>query len=321
MLELLLSFGMAFYVAWSIGANDETMALLAGSGFTKVGVAVLVGALMVFLGSVFLGQPVEETIGKKMLLSAVSPSDVLMLMFSVAAWLTIASYRGWPVSTTHSVIGAVIGLGIIRGVDQINWGSLTNVAAAWLLSPLIGLAGCMIINKILTHFLRRHRLGLAREIKIARFSAMMLLIWSCFTAFSRGANDIGNATALISAVYGNPLMIRLMGGLAMAFGLLILGTRVTKSVGLNLVNLNPTTALSAQIAIALTVFIGTVFGLPLSGTHILVGAVIGVGLHKKIWINVKGLGEILSMWVFTFFGSAAIFIATFLAVGNFSVLL
>lgn len=129
---------------------------------------------------------------------------------------------------------------------------------------------------------------------------MLLLMWSCFAAFSRGANDIPKATAFISVAYGSPILVRVIVGIGTILGLLILGRRVIGTVGLNLTKLNPITALSAQVANASTTFIGTLLGLPLSGTHILVGAVIGVGLTKGIWVNVKGLREILSISLATF---------------------
>lgn len=91
MLELLIGFGIALYIAWSIGANDETMSLLAGSGYVNVKVAAVLGAAMAFLGSIFLGHYVEATIGEKLLLVKIDLTDILNILFSAATWLTIAS--------------------------------------------------------------------------------------------------------------------------------------------------------------------------------------------------------------------------------------
>jgi len=319
MLELIIVFGIALYVAWSIGANDETMSLLAGSGFVNVLMAAALGGIMAFLGSIFFGYRVEATVGKGLVLMEITLMDVLVIMFSVATWMTAASYWEWPISTTHSTIGAAIGLGLIKGgLGVINWGSLTAVAIAWVLSPLIGLFGTVLTVKVIERVWHKYAFGLRSEIKIARGSAVLLLIASCFTAFSRSANDIAKATAFFSVIYGSPLLVRFVGGVGMMLGLLVLGRRVIKSVGLNLTKLNPMTALSAQVTTALTIFIGTFLGLPLSTTHILVGAVIGVGLTKGIWMNVKGLKEILYASIATFLGTIIISVIIYLVIFGFS---
>jgi len=105
---------MAIYIAFSTGANDETMAPLARSGFVKVGMAALLGGIMAFFGAVFLGYKVEETIGKKLLVGTVTTTDAVIIVFSIATWLTVASYWGWPISTTHSSVGAAVGLGLMK---------------------------------------------------------------------------------------------------------------------------------------------------------------------------------------------------------------
>ncbi|MCD6469424.1 inorganic phosphate transporter [Candidatus Bathyarchaeota archaeon] len=312
-LVLLISFGMTLYIAFSIGANDETMAPLAGSRFIRVSAAALLGSLMAFLGAVFLGYKVEETIGKKLLVGPITATDVLIIVFSIATWLTIASWWGWPVSTTHSVVGAAIGLGLMkRGVGGIAWGNMGRIIGAWVASPLIGLLSTLILDKVIKRLLYRQINGLRQQMELSRKAAFLLLAWTSLTAFSRGANDIGNATAFLSAaVSQDPLLIRIIVGIGWIFGLTILGRRVIKSVGLNLVNLDPMTALVAQISVALTMFIGTLMGLPLSGTHVLVGAITGLGLAEGTWINIKGLKEIFYTWIATFITAAGISAATY----------
>ena len=302
---LLLSFLLAFYVAWSVGANDETMAVVAGSGFTSILITCLIGAVMDFLGAVLLGYKVEETMGQKLLTYKIDLVDTLIIVAAIATWLVVASYRGWPVSTTHSAVGAVIGLGFYRlGISGVNWSSLGSVVAGWVISPIAGFFGAYLTSKAFDYALAKGIRGFKRSLKIARVSSYLLLIWASYTSFFRGANDIANATAFLSVVYENPLAVRLVSGFGMALGLIMLGRRVVKSVGVELVELTPTMGLAIQISTALTVSIGTLMGLPLSGTHILVMAVAGIGVAKKIWINVKGLKEILVTWIITFPGAA-----------------
>lgn len=313
---LLAGLAIAFYVAWGIGSNDETMAPLAGSGFASVNVTALLGGIMAFFGAVLFGERVEETIGKKLLIGTPTYVDVLIIVFSIATWLTIASYRGWPISTTHSSVGASIGLGLIKwGTSGIAWNNLSGVVIAWIASPLVGFIGAILLAKILRRIIRSHVTGLRQQMRIARISAFFLVFWVSLTSFSRGANDVANATAFLSAMpQYDPLLVRTLGGIGMAIGLLILGRKVIRSVGLNLVKLNPVTGLATQISVALIMFIGTWAGLPLSGTHVLVGAITGLGLAEGIWINIKGLKEILYTWVATFIGAAGISVATYLIV-------
>jgi PiT family inorganic phosphate transporter len=138
----------------------------------------------------------------------------------------------------------------------------------------------------------------------ARYSAFILSIWVFIISFSRGANDIGNATAFLGDISSfDHNTLRFLIACGMFLGLVISGRKVIQSVGVDLVQLDPISSLSSQIAVALLMLFGTYYGLPLSGTHILVGAVVGQGISKGIWINVRGIKEITYMWFATFFAS------------------
>ena len=297
---LLLGLLIALYIAWSIGANDETMANLAGSKFVSVTTAVLLGAIMDFLGAVLLGYKVEETIGKGLLNYRITERDALVVIISVALWLTIASSYGWPISTTHSVVGACIGLGLVKiGITAINWSTLAEIVLAWLLSPFIGLFCTVVIIKLLGKLVNRYARGLIVKVRVTYLSAYLLLVWSCISAFSRGANDIANATALLSTIYGNSLLVRIICGLGMSLGLVTIGRRVVRSVGFSLSSLDPFTALTVQISVALTMLVGTWAKLPLSGTHILIGSIIGIGIARGTWLNVGNIKKIVLVWILT----------------------
>ncbi|HDI74550.1 MAG TPA: inorganic phosphate transporter [Thermoprotei archaeon] len=298
---LLASFLVAFYIAWSIGANDETMATLAGSGMVSVALAALIGAIMDFLGAVFMGYMVEETIGRGLIVREVGIADTFIILLAVATWLVVASYRGWPISTTHSTVGAAIGLGIYKyGFTGVQWSSLLKVIASWILSPLTGLLGAIAVYYVSRKVYLRKIRGLKSLLKVSKYSTLLLAVWTSYTAFFRGANDIANATGFLSYVSGSPLLTRLICGAGLALGLLILGRRVIKSVGVQLVELDPFTALCAQVSVAVTMCVGTLLALPLSGTHVLVSAVLGIGVAKKTWINIRGVEEIVATWVLTF---------------------
>lgn len=301
MLDLMIIFGIAVYVAWGMGANNESMSILAGSGFTSTTVAAILGGTMVFTGSLLLGHLVETTIAKGLVLLEITLIDAFIIMFSAATWLTVATFMGWPVSSTHSVVGAAIGLGLMKGgLNTISWGNLATIVAAWMFSPLIGLFCAMLIVRLVEPIWRRSVLGLMDVVKTARKSAVLLLLFSCLAAFSRGANDVPNATAFLSTLYGEPLLARFIGGMGMALGLMILGRRVIRSVGFNLTKLDLVAALSAQVSLTLILTTGTLLRIPLSATHILIGALTGVGLTRRVWVNVGKIRGIMYMWVATF---------------------
>ncbi|RLE68486.1 MAG: hypothetical protein DRJ45_07900 [Thermoprotei archaeon] len=304
-LLLILVFMLAFYIAWGIGSNDETMASVAGIGLFSLNTIVLLGGLMDFLGAIIFGYKVEETLGKGILIASLSHTDVLIIIFSIASWLIIASYKGWPISTTHSAIGALLGCGIIKfGIQSINFNTLYNVFLGLILSPIFGLFSAMFIEIFLDKIFLNYFKGLEKRLILTKIFSILLLIFTLITAFFRGANDIANATAFLSIVYGESLYIRIINGIGMALGLIILGRRVIKSVGNTLIELTPLTAFSVQISVALIMSIGTLLGIPISGTHVLVSAIIGTGIIRKIWINIKGVREILFTWIITFPGAA-----------------
>jgi phosphate/sulfate permease len=297
---------ISFYLAWSIGSNDETVAPLVGSGVIDIKKSVILGGLAAFFGAIFLGSRVEATLGEGLLLGSIAELEILIIIFVVASWLTLSSFLGWPVSTTHSTVGAIIGLGLIKwGIQGIRWSTLSIVAISWVLSPFLGFLCSVIIYQVITFFKKNRVKGLYDQMIFARYSAFILTIWVLIISFSRGANDIGNATAFLGDISSfDQNILRFLIAIGMFLGLVISGRKVIQSVGVDLVQLDPISSLSSQISVALLMLSGTSFGLPLSGTHILVGAVVGQGVSKGVWINVKGIREITYMWFATFFASA-----------------
>jgi len=300
MFLVLLSFLIACYVAWSIGANDESMALLAGSGFVTVSVAVLIGAIAQLLGIALFGHYVEKTLGKELLTFGVSWSDVLIVLLTVATLLLLGSLKGMPLSTTHSVVGAAIGVGLYKiGIGGVEWNSVAKILGGWIASPLLGLATSAAVLRLLDKFIRGKIRTIPGKLKVAQSCAVLLLFTSAFAASFRAGNDIANATAFLAVLHHDP-WVRIATSFGMVLGLIVLGRRVVKSVGIRLVELDPITAVVIQLIVASIMGVGTVLGFPLSGTHVLVSSVVGVGLARGVWINVKALREIFVAWCVTF---------------------
>ena len=145
---LVLAVIFGFYMAWGIGANDvaNAMGMPVGSGAITVKQAIIIAAVFEFAGAFIAGGQVTQTIRKGIIDTqslAGSPEliiyGMLAALLAAAIWLMIATTRGWPVSTTHTIVGAIVGFGVAGvGVDVVHWGKIGSIVASWLVSPLIG---------------------------------------------------------------------------------------------------------------------------------------------------------------------------------------
>ncbi len=401
-MEIIAEFGTVFiiiglvfglYMTWGIGANDvaNVMGTSVGSGAITVRTAIIIAAIFEFGGAALAGGHVTRTIRK----GIIDPSSIadtpeilvfgmLASLLAAAVWLMIASMRGWPVSTTHAIVGAVVGFAIAGiGMDAVNWGKIGQIVVSWVVSPLLGgtvaflimtsirqlilnaenpfesakrwgpvyvfMAGFIIslvtLFKGLTHlnldlsvpmsFLAAVVFGLVmaaigwklidritvdkkadKEFHFASvekvFTPMMLFTASAM-AFAHGSNDVANGigplAAVISIVQSGgevaqksalPIWVLLLGGFGIVVGLATYGYRVMRTIGTKITELTPTRGFSATLAAAATVVLASRTGMPVSTTHIAVGAVMGVGLARGIGaIDLRVIGGIAISWVVT----------------------
>ncbi len=299
-LEIILLLLSAVYIAWGIGANDETMMIVASGSSLSINRLVLIGAIVTLIGAIAYGQIVEETIGKGILTIQATDRIALIIVAATASWLTIVSWFGWPVSTSHSTVGAVIGYGIFAGGPQnINWEGCNKVFLGWLFSPLIGFAACYIIAKPLTKNITNED-----EHELPKRWLYSLLLGALLQEFWQGANNISSSTAFLNATFEFPMAARILAGVSLAIGLLMLGRRVLTAAGLRITRLPVRAALVAQIVIVAINAVGTLYGLPLSGTHLSVGCLVGAGLASKTKIDFKMFRNVLLYWLLTLPGAA-----------------
>jgi len=185
MQNIILAFIAAFaglYMAWNIGANDvaNAMGTSVGSGALTLKRAIIVAALFEFLGAVLVGSHVTKTISKGIVdpvFFANIPKEfiigMLSTLISAGLWLQIATYMGLPVSTTHSIVGAVVGFGLIaRGIKAIIWKKLINVVASWILSPVLG----AIISFFLFRMISKRIFESDNPLKATRKNAPLLVL-------------------------------------------------------------------------------------------------------------------------------------------------
>ena len=379
---------LGFFTAYGVGANDvaNAMGTSVGSKVLTIKQAVLIAAIFEFLGAFLAGGGVTQTIRKGVIDPALFDANLQILiygmisaLFAAGTWLLIASLRGWPVSTTHTIVGAIVGFGIYAlGFDSINWSVVGNIGLSWITSPLsaaivaaffyficnelilkkntkyrlliiiifVFLAGFAIAlitvtkglknifkqqDLILTfgdsafysaiaalvftaifYIFSRARLSTTNGSQESQFAYLMVFT-SCAVAFAHGSNDVANAIGPLAAInqatnqiLGNavsaetPLWILFLGAVGIVIGLATLGYRVMKTIGEKIVKLTPSKGFAAQLAAALTVVLASQLDMPVSTTHTLVGAVIGIGLVEGISkINIKSVNTIFISWIIT----------------------
>ena len=390
---IMLAIVLGLYMTWGIGANDvaNAMGTSVGSGAITIKQAIIIAAIFEFAGAFIAGGNVTKTIRK----GIIDPTPILgnpeilvwgMLsaLLAAALWLTIASWMGWPVSTTHSIIGAIVGFAMVGiGMDAVNWPKIGTIVISWVVSPMVGgtfsylimrsiqrfildtdtpfrnaqryaplyiffvgflislvtlfkglkhleielnipqsfliavLLGCIVavIGRFLIVRLKMQEAESVHDqfTQIERIFGVMMLFTACAMAFAHGSNDVANGigpmAAVVSIVQSGgemaqdsalPLWILILGGCGIVLGLATLGYRVIQTIGTKITELVPTRGFSAELAAAATVVLASRTGIPVSTTHIAVGAVVGVGLARGIGaLDLRVIGGIFMSWVIT----------------------
>ena len=393
------------FMAWGIGANDvaNAMATSVGSKALTIRQAILVAAIFEFLGAVLAGGAVTSTIRKGIVdadLLAGSPElliyGMLASLLSAGTWLLIASRKGWPVSTTHSIVGAIVGFAAVGiGIDAVQWGQIGTIVMSWVVSPVtagfiayliylsvqrliltqedplarakryvpiyIFLASFTIVLVTIVKGLKHvgldlsltnsYALAVAIAVAIAivgaiaihrikpdpkaekrqhfytveRVFAVLMVVTACSMAFAHGSNDVANAigplaavisvakTGIVGAQAALPIWVLLVGGAGIVVGLATFGIHVISTVGKKITQLTPSRGFAAELAAATTIVIASGTGIPISTTHTLVGAVLGVGLARGIEaIDLRVVGRVFVSWVVTIPAGAFLSIIFFL---------
>lgn len=400
---LVLACLFGFFMAWGIGANDvaNAMGTSVGSRALTIKQAIIIAIVFEFLGAYLAGSSVTQTIRSGILdASMITPEQMifgmLAALLAAGTWLMVASFKGWPVSTTHSIIGAVIGFGAVGvSMEAVNWGGVVPIVSSWVISPLLsGIIAFMIfmsvhklildtedpfrnakryvplymfavgfmitmmtLTKGLAHvgleFTNVQNLLLAVLIgllvtglgvallsrikpdpaadstfhfaSVERVFAVLMIFTACSMAFAHGSNDVANAVGPLAAIVGViqsggeiaarsvvPGWVLLLGAGGIVVGLATYGYRVIATIGRHITELTPSRGFAAELATATTVVSASGLGLPISTTHTLVGAVLGVGMARGIGaLNLRVIGTIFSSWVITLPAGAGLSILYF----------
>lgn len=294
---------MGAAVGWSIGANDAANSLgtAVGSRVLNLRQAIILICVFGFLGAFLQGSHVIKTIGKgivpmNQLDKNVAVNLALVASFAACAWVVLATYWKMPISTSHSIVGAVAGAGLAIHAP-VNWKVLLDIFICWIFTPLgAGLLG------YICYRVCRNVLAAIIPIRYQRMVFSILVILSgCYVAYSWGANDVANATGIISGAGIVSINVgAVIGGLAILLGIVTWGYKVIETIGSEITHLTPIMAFSAQLASAVNVHIYTLFGIPVSTSHSIVGAIFGVGLVRGMRVlNIRIMKEIVISWLAT----------------------
>ncbi|MHA1264674.1 MAG: inorganic phosphate transporter [Candidatus Helarchaeota archaeon] len=300
---------LSIVIAFGIGANDETLAPLVGSGAVKLKYVLLLGVVLEIIGAVVLGRFVSETIGSGLLeATARGENYILAIIISTSIFLILSSMKGLPVSTTVSVVGSVIGVGLYfllaNGTNAIIWGGFSEVFLGWIFSPILGLLISIGVYWIIRKYILTKARGLRDVERIEQYFLYGLIGMIIVVALSRAGNDVGNAIGVLTGFAGAITLpdiniLLLIGGCGIAIGLFFLGRRVLKNVGKNIIEMRPSDAFAVQTATMITLLGATLWGLPISGTVILIFAIIGNSIIKHTRFNKKTVKHIIYSWALT----------------------
>jgi len=314
---LLLIIALAIGFGVVNGFNDAANAIAPAVGTRALSPrnALIIAAIANFAGAA-TGVEVARTIGKGILVpESITYLTVIAALASVIIWATLATYLGMPISLTHSFVSGLAAAGLAEaGSEVVVWNKLGLVLSAVVTAPLLGFTGAFAMMVILFWVFRRTAITKLRII----FSRLQILS-AAFIAYAHGKNDgqmpIGIITmALViyyqgigqfgqaAAVWENiPWWIIIVSALAISSGMAIGGWRVIQTLGMRVTTLRPVRGFAAQASAAAVIETASQLGIPVSTTHCISSAVMGVGSTKRLSAVRWGVaGNIITAWILTF---------------------
>ena len=284
------------YLGWALGANNaaNSFGTAAATGIVRFRDAILLCAVAVILGAVLEGEAGMRTLRG---LSTQTPTTLAIVMLSAAITTTLMTFFGLPASVSQALIGAIVGIGL--ATDSMQWAGLTKVVVCWISAPI----GAMIISAVLLKAFG----WLFRKIPMSLLTRDQLLhaglvLVGAYGAYALGANNVANATGLLSGTIPglDDRELALLGGVAIAIGAITWSKRVMMSIGKQIFPLEASTAFCAVAGMSITVHVLAILGVPVSTSQAIVGAILGIGAMRG-WQNIRFLmlRHIAVGWVLT----------------------
>lgn len=355
------------YMALNIGANDvaNNVGPAVGSKAMTMFGALIIAAIFEAAGAILAGGDVVETIKKGIIDPAGMENSQVFIwammsaLFAAAIWVNLATWIGAPVSTTHAVVGGVLGAGVAAaGFGVVDWGTMSKIAASWVISPVLGgviaaiflaiikyniiykedkvaaskrwvpilvaimaavfssylimkglkkiwrpdgltITGLAVTIMFATYFIVKPIVAKAsigmenRNRSIRTLFTIPLILSAALLSFAHGANDVANAVGPLAAIVGTtasgaiegkvgiPIWVMVIGAVGLSAGLFLFGPKLIRTVGEQITKMNPMRAFCVSLSAGITVLIASALGLPVSSTHIAVGAIFGVGFFRE----------------------------------------
>lgn len=307
---------IALAVAFGIanGANDAANAIAAviGTRVLSPRAAVVMAALFDFLGAA-TGTAVAITIGKGIVASEFLTLEIAFAgAVAIVVWAVLATRYGMPISLTHGLVAGLVGAGIAAGGSKvIVWNVLTRVLSAVVIAPLLGLTGGFLVMVAILWLMRK-----AAPEKIRTVFSNLQIVSAAFLAYSHGKNDgqmpIGLISMALMVYYGYgefhiPAWVVVVSAASISFGTLIGGWRVIRTLGLRVTTLRPVHGFAAQAAAGAVIETASQLGIPVSTTHCISTAIMGVGATRRLSAVRWGIArDIVLAWIFTFPACAAL---------------
>ncbi|MBM5805452.1 MAG: inorganic phosphate transporter [Candidatus Verstraetearchaeota archaeon] len=312
---LIIGLILAFIMAMNLGGNDAAnpTSTTVGTGILSLRRALLLFAIFATAGAALQGFMVMTTIGRG-IVPAIDVAGAVAIMLAANIWIFTATLRGMAISTTHSIIGAVVGYGILKYMlSGMNLSVLGTVVLSWITSPLCSLVLAFLVYKWIKSYVSKYT---GKPETIDRFFKVLLIGSLCLAAYSFGANDVANATGVYITIASDlgrmpdttaMLVLALFGAAGIIAGGLMFGPRVIETLAFKVTHLDLNTALSASISNALVVYIFTTvpymlwgYGLPVSTSYAVVGSIIGAGLARNVRSVSRAVSvKLVSYWLLT----------------------
>lgn len=320
---VVLAVALALAFAFTNGFHDaaNAIATLVATRSARPGPALVLAVVCIFVGPFLLGSAVARTIA-----SIVEAEPDATLEVAVAAlasalvWNVATWYRGLPSSSTHALVGGLVGASIAAaGLDAVNWAGLdgwrpsgvAGVLVALAVSPALGAAAALIALRAFRRALRRATRRLETPVRRAQWATAGLL------AISQGANDVQKAVGVAAAVLlaegttsslDPPFLLTFGTALAMAAGTALGSWRIVRTIGRRIYDLRPLDSLASQTGSSAVVLAASVAGAPVSTTHVVASSVVGVGGGRRRWSRIRWavVREMGIAWVLTIPATAAL---------------
>lgn len=320
---ILLFLVSGLFLGWSLGANDASNVFgsAVGSKMVSFRRAAIIASVFVILGAVIQGAGASDTLGKLGAVNAIGGSFTVALAAAVTVYMM--TKFALPVSTTQAIVGAIIGWNFFTG-NSTDSKTLSQIVITWVTGPVIGAVFAVLLYILVKKFKRSAKIHL---IRFESYIKTGLIIVGAFGAYSLGANNIANVMGVFIPAFNlqeldfgifslnSNQQLFLIGGIAIAIGILTYSKKVMETIGGNIVELSAEAALVVVLAESLVLFIFSSSSLsnlfvriglppipmvPVSSSQVVVGCVLGIGLYKGVQnINFRILGEIAVGWLAT----------------------